>query len=428
MPGMSFELTIPELGESIEEAQIVTWRKKEGDFVSQDEIVVDLETDKAALELPSPRSGRIEAIMRGEGETVAIGDVIARVSENGARADGEDAKRPAVDSDDASDPDAPAPGGASREPGSEAMERDEAQPDGAVHTRPIQQDAPPVPTIPRLTPDAKQLLSKAGLSADDVQGTGAAGRIVARDIDRAIRDPGAIAASAVPEDLVELSPLQKLRADHFAEAAQSIPQGTVFEEADIQHTLDMLEIGKASFPDSTDASMRLSAFVAWTAARAIGRFPELNAEGRRHDVAFKRSVHLAIHCETPAGYVMPIIRSAEDLSVAAIARAMADAQGRAAGFELTPGDLAGATFTITGDPATGPMLSVPSLLPRQSAVLAIHAVRERLVLRDEVVRSHGMLWLAMSYDCRVVDPVRAAAGIAHIKSALENPITALLRR
>lgn len=447
---MSQDLVIPELGESITEAQIVKWRKSEGDNVAQDEIVADLETDKATLELPSSVAGVIESILKQEGATVAVGEAIARISDNGA-ADGGGTGEKSTASDDAVDDgekadEKPAQKQAARE--TAASHRRKIQPEeaesaagnkqaaanaGSEETKPTKSDgtasdtapsAPPVKPEPRLMPAAKEALDEYGIEPEHVHGTGPAGRILPRDVRRAARDRG----NGDAERVMPMSSLHQQDAAAILDAWNTIPQAGIAEEIDLRALDALIESAGAGIMGHNNSDIHLTAYIAATIMELLDDFPELNAEVRGIDLAYKPTCHLAVLMKTENGDVAPVIRNANGVTPVAMSRALHDARQRALRDELMPEDLDGGTLTLEATHYGRVMYAIPSVRLGESAAFSINGVREQTANGIEFPGSARKVIVSMAYDQRIVSGARAEAALFSLKSAAENPIQTILSR
>lgn len=460
---MSQELVIPELGESITEAQIVQWRKKEGDRVEQDEIVADLETDKATLELPSSMSGVIETILKEEGATVQVGEAIARISEKGAaksggkkekapdsKAENEEAEQqPAESADDGKKSNQKEK--QRKEPAvshrrnvkQQAQETEQAQEEEAasegkekvgegegeglelVEGKP--QEAPPVETRPRLMPAAKEALEEYGIEPEHVEGSGPAGRILPEDVRQAAQQRESSEAMGEAR-VTTMSKLHQQDAAAILEAWNTIPQAGLAEEIDLSELDKMLAGARTEVFGHNDADIHLTAYIAATLLHLLSRFPELNAEVRGIELVHKSACHLAVLVNTEAGDVAPVLRSAERMSPVGISRSLHELRQRALRGELSPEDLEDGTMTLESTHYGRVLFSIPSVRLGESAAFAINAARQRSQDGRPTADSPRKVIVSMAYDQRIVSGVRAEAALHALKSAIENPVLSILTR
>ncbi len=473
---MSIEITVPEAGESISEVQIGEWRKSEGDSVEQDEIIVELETDKASMELPAPGAGTLSEIVKQTGDTASIGDVIGRIESDGeapaerkksekgkerekpeeeesaeaeteqeepvAKANeeaGEEAKAPPEEGDD----------GEVREEGEEGREKEEQGEEA---------EAPDVPeeveVRPRVMPSAGRALAKHGLRPSDVRGTGPAGRILEEDVARHVKraearqaegerpargeKPERGTAEAAPprrverapddrqEEVVPMSRLRRSIARRLVEAQQTAALLTTFNEIDMSAVLDLRKRYGEDFQKEFDVRLGLMSFFVKASIEALKRFPVVNAEVRGDEIAYRNYYDVGVAVATEHGLVVPVIRDADLLGFAEVERAIGDYASRARARKLTPEELEGGTFTISNGGVYGSLLSTPIVNPPQTGILGLHTIQDRPVARDGEVVIRPMMYVALSYDHRIVDGEQAVNFLKHIKVCIEDPSRMLL--
>jgi len=368
---MSVEIRVPELGESITEALIVRWLHADGAPVRTDQPVVELETDKSALEVVAPAAGRLR-IREPEGSRVPVGAVMGEVAE-----------------DAAGEPEAPA----------------EARP------RPAEAAGPP-PEAPRPQPapatDGRRAEPVATIEPEPAAAVPAA----ARDEDDAERVP--------------MSELRRTIARRLVEAQRTAAILTTFNEADMSALQALRARHRARFRERHGVDLGLTSLFARATVLALREFAVLNASIDGADVVYHRRVHLGIAVSTPRGLVVPVVRDADRLDVAGLERSIAGLAGRAREARLGPDELRGGTFTITNGGVFGSLLSTPILNPPQSGILGLHAIQDRPVARDGQVVVRPMMWLALSYDHRLVDGAQAVSFLVRVKEHVEDPVRMVL--
>ncbi|HVY36798.1 MAG TPA: 2-oxoglutarate dehydrogenase complex dihydrolipoyllysine-residue succinyltransferase [Polyangia bacterium] len=417
---MAIELRVPALGESVREATLGAWKHAEGDTISADEPLVEVESEKATVEVPSPGSGVLKKILRKAGETVAVGEVIAEIDQ---AAQGKAA------------PAAAAPAPAKAAPGKTGNGRTNG---GAAKAE--------ADTSLRAGPSARRALAESGLHAEDVQGSGRGGRIQKQDIDRAVEDrkvahpaapvvPMVEPAPLVPEDLtlaetreriVPMSPLRKTVARRLVEAQHTAAILTTFNEVDMSGVMALRERHQERFQKQHGVKLGFMSFFVKAAIEALRAFPAVNAEVRGTDVVYKDHYDIGVAVGGGKGLVVPVLRDADRLSFAAIEKAIGELAARARENKLGLKELEGGTFTISNGGIYGSLLSTPILNPPQSGILGLHAIQKRAVVVNDAVVVRPMMYVALSYDHRLVDGREAVQFLVRIKDCVEDPDRLLL--
>ncbi|MDT0617404.1 2-oxoglutarate dehydrogenase complex dihydrolipoyllysine-residue succinyltransferase [Salinisphaera sp. P385] len=429
---MSMEIKVPELPESVSEATVGEWHVAAGDSVDRDQNVVDLETDKVMLEVPATAAGTIKEIRVEAGQTVHAGDVLAIVEEGeGSSAGGSD--------------DGASAGAA--EPASSGDADEVADDDG--DDQPIQ------------SPAARKLMDEHGLGAGDVKGSGKDGRITKADVLSAVdgkseapaparskpqaekpaadtdkapasadkADQAALKAGA-GERLEQRVPMTRIRAriaERLLEATQSTAMLTTFNEVDMQAVTDVRDRYKEKFEKDHDVRLGFMSFFVKAAVEALKRFPVVNASIDADDIVYHGYYDVGIAVSSPRGLLVPILRDADQLSYAEIESNIRSLGKRAQESKITMDELSGGTFTITNGGVFGSMLSTPILNPPQSAILGMHAVNDRPMVVDGEIRVRPMMYLALSYDHRIIDGRDAVLFLRTIKELIEDPARLLLQ-
>jgi 2-oxoglutarate dehydrogenase E2 component (dihydrolipoamide succinyltransferase) len=396
---MRVELRVPASGESITEAQVADWLKQAGDPVRQDEPVVVLETDKAAMELPSPVAGVLTEIVKQTGETVKVGDVLAYLEE-------------------ASVGDAPT----------------------------AESKTGPAVEPPRVMPAARRLMAERGVAAEQVTPTGPGGRLLKEDvvshldeahkptIRRAPAEPTAAPATTVEphpaasreEEAVPMSLLRRRIAERLVQAQQTAALLTTFNEIDMSAVVALRHTHQEAFQQRHGVKLGFMSFFVKVTIEALKQYPGLNAEIRGTDIVYRNYFDIGIAVGGGRGLVVPIVRNAERLSFAEIETAIADLASRAQANRLTPDELQGGTFTISNGGVYGSLLSTPIVNPPQSGVLGLHVIQDRPVARDGQVAIRPMMYVALTYDHRIVDGREAVSFLRHVKECVESPARLLL--
>jgi len=440
---MSTDITVPQLPESVSDATIASWTKKAGDSVKRDEVLVELETDKVVLEVPAPSDGVLEEILQAEGATVTADTVLGRVGEGSGAA-------PAGDDGGASG------GGDS---GGDATETGDRAASGEAATT-GSADA-------RMGPAARKLIDEHGLDPAAIPGSGKDGRILKEDVQRHLdsgsgaatggEQAGSGAAAAAtgvtgesgggeapapqvtaeragvafdpgdrPDKRVPMTRLRKRIAERLLQATQQTAMLTTFNEVDMKPIMDLRARYKDEFENSHDTKLGFMSFFVTAAAEALKRFPDINASIDGDDVVYHGYCDIGIAVSSDRGLVVPILRDAETLSMAEIERSIRDFGSRAQGGKIAMEEMTGGTFTITNGGVFGSLVSTPILNMPQSAILGMHAIQERPVARDGEVVIRPMMYLALSYDHRIVDGKDSVQFLVAIKKLLEDPTRLLL--
>jgi 2-oxoglutarate dehydrogenase E2 component (dihydrolipoamide succinyltransferase) len=385
-------IVVPQLGESVVEARIARWLKKAGDHVAVGEPIVELETEKIDLEVSADRSGVIASIARQEGEDVKIGELLAVVDESrsGATAvvdeSGSGATAPAVGGNGA--------GGASAEPRAQSQDTQKSTP-------------PPVPTESKIAPTRSEI---APTSLSQVAPT----------------SPSKIAPTSRMEERVRMTKRRQTIARRLVEAQHTAAMLTTFNEADMSAVKELRERQKESFKKEFGVGLGIASFFVKSAIAALRAFPALNAEIQGDEIVFKHYYDIGVAVGAEGGLVVPVIRDADRLSFVQIEMAIRDFATRATDGTLTLEDLRGGTFTITNGGVFGSLLSTPILNPPQVGILGLHRIQDRVVPLNGQVVIRPMMYVALSYDHRIVDGREAVQFLAKVKDFVEDPGRLLL--
>lgn len=395
--GASTDIIVPALGESVSEATVSTWFKKVGDSVTQDEMLCELETDKVSVEVPAPAAGVLAEITAGEGETVAASAKLGVISGSASGA----AAAPAADKAPAETAAAPA--------------KDVAN-----------------------APSAEKAMAEAGLSTGQVTGSGRDGRIMKEDVAAAIAAaksaPAAAPASApaqvrapVPaddaarEERVKMTRLRQTIAKRLKDSQNTAAMLTTYNEVDMTEVMALRKQYKDHFEKKHGVRLGFMSFFTKACCHALKEVPEVNAEIDGTDIVYKNFVHMGVAAGTPTGLVVPVIRDADSMSFAEIEKAIAEKGKRARDGKLSMAEMQGGTFTISNGGVYGSLMSSPILNPPQSGILGMHKIQDRpMAINGEVV-IRPMMYLALSYDHRIVDGKGAVTFLVRVKEALEDP-------
>jgi 2-oxoglutarate dehydrogenase E2 component (dihydrolipoamide succinyltransferase) len=401
---MIIEIRVPTLGESVTEATVATWFKKPGDLVAADEMLCELETDKVTVEVPSPMAGTLQDIIAQEGDTVGVDALLANISEGDATAS------PAATASTSSSHDpAPAPAPA----GTSSTDIEDA-------------------------PSAKKAMAEANLNRDAVTGTGRGGRVMKDDVARAVAAPAntfaplAPVATAPPrapvsvddaarEERVKMTRLRQTIARRLKDSQNNAAMLTTYNEVDMTEVMALRTEYKELFLKKHGVKWGFMSFFAKACVHALSEVPEVNAEIDGTDIVYKNFVHMGIAAGTPTGLVVPVIRDTDSLSFAQIEKAIAEKGARARDGKLSMAEMQGGTFTISNGGVYGSLMSSPILNPPQSGILGMHKIQDRPMAINGQVVIRPMMYLALSYDHRIVDGKGAVTFLVRVKEALEDP-------
>lgn len=440
---MATDVKVPSAGESISEVFIGSWLKKPGDAVAADEAIVELETDKATLDVPSPVAGVLIEVLKNEGDAAGIGEVIARVDETATATAAPQAAAPSSAAPAAPTVAAAAPAAKAAAPAAPAQPTP-ASPNTAAPAPAPTPAAPAVkaPTTPvgvratSVMPAAQRLIDENGLSADEVPATGPGGRLLKEDVqnylahrERAAAEPEQPLPASGYEREEEVKPMTLLRrriAERLVSAQQTAALLTTFNEVDMSGVMSLRSEYKDAFEKRYGVRLGFMSFFVKAAIDALKQVPQLNAEIRGTDMVFKNYYDIGVAVSTPRGLVVPVVRDAERLSFAEVEQVIAEYGKRASANKITPDELQGGTFTISNGGVFGSLLSTPIVNPPQSGVLGMHTIQERPVAIDGQVVIRPMMYLALTYDHRVVDGREAVTFLKRIKDTIEKPARMLL--
>ncbi len=449
---MATDVKVPAAGESISEVFIGTWLKKPGDAVAADEAIVELETDKATLEVPAPVAGVLAEVFKKEGEAASIGEVIARIDERASA--GASGRVASADSQPAASVGAVSGAQAgvvpAATPAATAAAADVSAQTAKTASEPVKEPAGVVPASASATatptqagvratsvmPAAQRLLDENSLSSDDVLATGPGGRLLKEDVlnylaerERAAAEPERPLGAGGYEREEEIKPMSLLRrriAERLVSAQQTAALLTTFNEVDMSAVMQLRSEYKDLFEKRYGVRLGFMSFFVKAAIDALKTVPQLNAEIRGTDVVYKNYYDIGVAVSTGRGLVVPVIRDAERLSFAEVEQAIADFGTRANANKLAPEELQGGTFTISNGGVFGSLLSTPIVNPPQSGVLGMHSIQERPVAVNGQVVIRPMMYLALTYDHRMVDGREAVTFLKRIKDTVEKPARMLL--
>jgi 2-oxoglutarate dehydrogenase E2 component (dihydrolipoamide succinyltransferase) len=401
---MLVEVKVPQLSESVAEATLLSWHKQEGEYVERDQNLIEIETDKVVLELPAPAAGVLVKLIKGDGGTVVSHEIIAQIDTEA---------KPTLAAASAPTAKAPAPSGAS---------------------------------APSVMPAAKKIAQEKGVDATQIAGSGRGGRVTKADV-LATVERSAAAAKGTPalepraepaivdidavlaERPAQRVPMSRLRARIAERLLQSQAQAailTTFNEVNMQPVIDLRNRYRDKFEKEHGVRLGFMSFFVKAAVTALKRYPIVNASIDGNDVIYHGYFDIGMAVASPRGLVVPIIRNADQLSIAEIEKTIADFGKRAQEGKLGIDELTGGTFSISNGGVFGSMLSTPIINPPQSAILGVHATKDRPVVESGQVVVRPMNYLALSYDHRIIDGREAVLALVAIKDALEDPARMLL--
>lgn len=422
------DLKVPPAGESISTVVISEWLVSEGESVKEDQTLVILETDKINVEVPSPVTGKLSQILKGPGQEADIGEIIAHIEAGESSAE---APKESKQESQARDSKQETPAKASQETPAKTKEEE-------------QQEAPIV------SPAARRLLGENSLRPDQVEGSGKGGRVLKEDVlevlearsgdgsaasksSKSERPKAAPTTPAGPdptgpgeEEIVPMSPLRRKIAQTLVSAQQTAAILTTFNEVDMSAVMALRSKYKQAFIDKHGVKLGFMPFFVKASIEALKAFPAVNSEIRETNIVYKNHYDIGVAVGTPKGLVVPVLRGADHLSLAGVESGIRNLADRARNMKLTMDDLVGGTFTISNGGVYGSMMSTPILNPPQSGILGLHNITERPVAINGKVEIRPMMYLALSYDHRVIDGKEAVSFLVTVKNAIEDPARMLL--
>jgi len=430
---VAVEIHVPELGESVADATVGRWLKKEGEEVSAGDALVELETDKINFEVEAEEDGVLESIASPEGDTVNVGDVIGTIGAGGSGGSSEETEEEASAEEDSSEQ--------AEQPEEESTE--EAEPAEETSNGHREEGF-------RASPAVRKLADEYDLNLSDVSGSGSGGRITRDDVERLIRDqgntktapekpsqpesngkseqpaPAAENGRAGLEERVRVSRRRQTIATRLVESQQTAAMLTTFNEVDMTAVMELRKRRKEAFQERTGARLGFMSFFAKAAIGALKAFPKVNAELQENELVLKKYYDIGVAVSTDEGLVVPVVRDADRKSFAGIESGISDLAIKARDGKLTLEDITGGTFTITNGGIFGSLLSTPILTMPQVAILGMHKIQERPMVVDGEIQVRPMMYLALSYDHRIIDGSEAVGFLVRIKELIEDPESLLL--
>ncbi|HEX8464479.1 MAG TPA: 2-oxoglutarate dehydrogenase complex dihydrolipoyllysine-residue succinyltransferase [Abditibacterium sp.] len=465
---MSVEIKIPSVGESVSEVELGEWLKKEGDSVSSDETLVMLESDKATVELPAPSAGTIGKILKKQGETALVGEVIAILEDAGAapKTNGAAASTSASNGAEVTEAKVdqspmavtPAPGANGMAVGTEPpqAQQPQATPERAGLSSDAVDQALGQPSNlgtevePRIMPSAAREIAQNGLDGAQIQGTGPGGRVLKEDAQNAAQAKSAapvaaptpvVAApaakpnpqsaianpqSAEDEEIVRMTPLRRKIAQRLVEAQQTGALLTTFNEIDMSAAMELRKAHQDAFTKKYGIKLGFMSFFVKASIDALKEFPAVNAEIRGENIVYKNHFDIGVAIGGGKALVVPVLKRAERMSFAQVEQTIAEYAGKVKSGKITPDELTGGTFTITNGGIYGSLLSTPIVNAPQSGILGMHTIQERPIAKGGQVVIAPMMYIALTYDHRIVDGREAVSFLKRIKDCIENPARMLL--
>jgi 2-oxoglutarate dehydrogenase E2 component (dihydrolipoamide succinyltransferase) len=445
---VAVEIHVPELGESVADATVGRWLKQEGEVVKTGEPLVELETDKINFEIEAEQDGVLESIAKGEGENVNVGEVIGTIGEG----DG----RPAEPEQEAREEQAEQPEAQAEEAQREEAQREEADTEGEAEEAPeeVPEEADGHQEMEdgvRASPSVRRLAREYEIDLAEISGSGSGGRVTREDVERLIReqDRGGLREAEQPppapeedgrreerptgedgrgalEERVRMSRRRQTIAKRLVEAQQTAAMLTTFNEADMSKVMELRNRRKEEFQERHGVRLGFMSFFTKAAIGALKAFPKINAELRGDELILKHYYDIGVAVNTEEGLVVPVVRDADKKSFAEIEREIGELAEKARERTLTLEDLQGGTFTITNGGVFGSLVSTPILNTPQVAILGMHKIQERPVVIEGEIQVRPMMYLALSYDHRIVDGADAVRFLVRIKELVEDPTSLLL--
>ena len=400
---MAVELKVPSMGESIKEVFIGEWVKREGEWVDQDQPIVEIESDKATAEFPAPVAGTITKVLKKTGDSAAVGEVIGYMEKTEKPAGKGDGKPAAAKAEKAPEPAKSAPAAKAPEPKSGES---------------------------RVMPSAARMLSEQGLSSAQVPATGPGGRLLKEDVQKHLAQPEALTAPPTAgsreEEVVPMTPMRRRIAERLVQAQSQAALLTTFNEIDMTEVMALRAEYKDAFQKKYNVKLGFMSFFVKAVVDALKLIPQVNAEIRENSIVYHNYYDIGVAVGGGKGLVVPVIRNAERLSFADVELTIEDFGKRARENQLKVEEFQGGTFTISNGGIYGSLLSTPIVNPPQSGILGLHAIQERPVARNGQVVIRSMMYVALTYDHRIVDGREAVTFLKRIKEVIENPSRMLL--
>jgi 2-oxoglutarate dehydrogenase E2 component (dihydrolipoamide succinyltransferase) len=388
------DIKVPTIGESISEVTLLKWTKKEGEWVERDEVIAELESEKATFEVNAEKAGILKPLAK-EGDTLTIGDVLAQIDETAAKPEGAPVKEVAS---------------------------------VATTPKPVTNEAPvtAVPNDIKATPVASAIIADKKVDAASIKASGTGGKIMKQDVLEALNNPGkkAFAGNELFTRVVrqeKMSSLRRTISRRLVEAKNTTAMLTTFNEVDMTRIMDVRKQYKDKFKEQHGVNLGFMSFFAKACAIALGEWPSVNAYIDGDNIVYHDYADISIAVSTPRGLTVPVMRNVESLGMAEIEKKVVELAGKARDSKLTAEDLQGGTFTITNGGVFGSLMSTPIINIPQSAILGMHKIQERPMAVNGQVVIRPMMYLALSYDHRIIDGRESVSFLVRVKELLENP-------
>ena len=397
------EIKVPSVGESINEVTLLKWTKKEGDWVERDEVIAELESEKATFEVNAEKAGSLK-LQAKEGDTLHIGDVLAQIDETATKPEaGAKEEVQSTKPVDVSKPEAPQPQTPNSKP-----------------------QSPEVTSEIKATPVASAIIADKKIDPSDIKASGAGGKIMKHDVMEALANPGkkAFAGSALFTRNVrqeKMTNLRKTISRRLVESKNTTAMLTTFNEVDMTRIMEVRKLYKDKFKETHGVNLGFMSFFAKACAIALSEWPTVNAYIDGDQVVYHDYADISIAVSTPRGLTVPVMRNVESLGMADIEKKVVELAGKARDSKLTAEDLQGGTFTITNGGVFGSLMSTPIINIPQSAILGMHKIQERPMAINGQVVIRSMMYLALSYDHRIIDGRESVSFLVRVKELLENP-------
>lgn len=429
---MIIDIVVPKAGESVTEADIASWMKEDGDFVQMDEAVLELETDKASMELAAEAAGQLK-ILVPEGETVQVGEVIGKIDTSATGAASAEPKEEKVEEKAEEKAEEPTP-----EP------EVEVKPEAQLENTELSQKTP--------SPAARKIIIENGLSVQDIPASGKGGRITKADVlehlklrEQQLKIPSPVKTEAPKEEkaapsqpfidpadkargvkVERMSRLRRTVAERLVEAQKTAAILTTFNEVDMSAVMDLRKKYKEKFKEKFEVNLGFMSFFTKACCMALKDYPVINAQVDGNNIIFHEYCDVGVAVSTPKGLVVPVIRDAQEMSFEQIEKKIVELAIKGRNADLTPDEMSGGTFTITNGGIFGSMLSTPILNRPQSAILGMHNIVEKAVVVNGEIVIRPMMYLALSYDHRIIDGAEAVRFLVKVKECIEDPTRILL--
>lgn len=419
---MSVEIKVPSPGESVSEVEIAEWLVEDGDYVEKDQEIVELDSDKATLALPAEAAG-VVSIKVEAGESVEVNQVIGMIDTDADKpgGDGEDKQDEEQKKEDKKEKDEESADKSEKKEDSKKEDKDSDK-----EGREMAPDKEPTYASGVPSPAARKILDEKGIDAKDVKGSGRDGRITKEDAEKAEASMGTPTGSPRPSDRKKMSSLRRRLAKRLVEVKNETAMLTTFNEVDMQPIFDLRKEYKEAFKEKHGVSLGFMSFFTKAVVRALKEFPQVNSMIDGDYLITHDYQDISIAVSGPKGLMVPVLRNAENLSFAGVEKGIKDLATKVRDGKITVDEMTGGTFTITNGGVFGSMLSTPIINPPQSAILGMHNIVERPVAVDGKIDIRPIMYVALSYDHRVIDGRESVGFLVAVKEALENPVELLM--